>query len=71
MFESIARRDGATISLSTSVIVEAFDVHVPGLHLFRDGILGLSRELLNLRLRKKSSPVDLHDRYAPDSGKQN
>ena len=57
--------------IGLNLIIEAFDVHVPKGYIYFAMGFSVFVELLNLRLRKKSSPVHLHDRYAPDSGKQN
>jgi predicted tellurium resistance membrane protein TerC len=52
--------------IGLTLIVEAFDVHIPKGYIYFAMGFSVFVELLNLRLRKKSSPVDLHERYAPD-----
>jgi len=54
--------------IGMTLMVEAFDVHVPKGYIYFAMGFSVFVELLNLRLRKKpSSPVNLHDRYAPDT----
>ncbi len=53
--------------IGMTLIVEAFDVHVPKGYIYFAMGFSVFVELLNLRLRKKSSPVNLHERYSPDS----
>jgi predicted tellurium resistance membrane protein TerC len=53
--------------IGLTLIVEAFDVHVPKGYIYFAMGFSVFVELLNLRLRKKSSPVNLHERYSPDS----
>ena len=55
--------------IGVNLIVEAFDIHVPKGYIYFAMGFSVFVELLNIRLRKKSSPVTLHDRYAPDTGK--
>jgi predicted tellurium resistance membrane protein TerC len=55
--------------IGLTLIVEAFDVHIPKGYIYFAMGFSVFVELLNLRLRKKSHPVDLHERYAPDSGR--
>ena len=54
--------------IGLTLIVEAFDVHIPKGYIYFAMGFSVFVELLNLRLRKKSYPVDLHERYVPDSG---
>ena len=54
--------------IGLNLIVEAFDVHVPKGYIYFAMGFSVFVELLNLRLRKNRSPVELHDRYAPDTG---
>ncbi len=54
--------------IGLTLIVEAFDVHIPKGYIYFAMGFSVFVELLNLRLRKKSSPVNLHERYAPDTG---
>ena len=52
--------------IGLTLIVEAFDVHVPKGYIYFAMGFSVFVELLNIRLRKKSSPVQLHDRYTPE-----
>jgi predicted tellurium resistance membrane protein TerC len=56
--------------IGLTLIVEAFDVHIPKGYIYFAMGFSVFVELLNLRLRKKSSPVNLHERYAPEPGPQ-
>jgi predicted tellurium resistance membrane protein TerC len=51
--------------IGMTLIVEAFEVHIPKGYIYFAMGFSVFVEMLNLRLRKKSSPVNLHDRYAP------
>jgi predicted tellurium resistance membrane protein TerC len=53
--------------IGVTLIAEAFDVHVPKGYIYFAMAFSVFVELLNMRLRKKSSPVDLHKRYAPEN----
>lgn len=55
------------LMIGVTLIVEAFDVHVPKGYIYFAMGFSVFVELLNIRLRKKSSPVNLHERYAPDT----
>ncbi|HZI87152.1 MAG TPA: TerC family protein [Pyrinomonadaceae bacterium] len=55
------------ILIGLNLIVEAFDVHVPKGYIYFAMGFSVFVELLNMRLRKKSSPVQLHERYAPEA----
>lgn len=52
--------------IGLTLIVEAFDVHVPKGYIYFAMGFSVFVELLNMRLRKGSSPVDLKVRYAPE-----
>jgi len=56
--------------IGLTLVAEAFDVHVPKGYIYFAMGFSVFVELLNLRLRKKHSPVDLHERYARDDGGQ-
>ena len=56
--------------IGMTLIVEAFDVHVPKGYIYFAMGFSVFVELLNLRLRKKSSPVNLHERYVPETRSQ-
>ena len=53
--------------IGMTLIVEGFDVHIPKGYIYFAMGFSVFVEMLNLRLRKKSSPVNLHERYVPDS----
>jgi predicted tellurium resistance membrane protein TerC len=53
--------------IGLTLIVEGFDVHIPKGYVYFAMGFSVFVELLNLRLRKKTQPVDLHERYAPDA----
>jgi predicted tellurium resistance membrane protein TerC len=48
------------------LVVEAFDVHVPKGYIYFAMGFSVFVELLNIRLRKRSKPVQLHERYTPE-----
>ena len=50
-----------------SLLLEGFDQHVPKGYIYFAMGFSVFVELINIRLRKKSAPVDLHERYAPDA----
>ncbi|HKR10950.1 MAG TPA: TerC family protein [Pyrinomonadaceae bacterium] len=54
--------------IGLTLMVEAFEVHIPKGYIYFAMGFSVFVEMLNLRLRKKSQPVNLHERYAPDSG---
>ena len=53
--------------IGLTLIVEAFDVHVPKGYIYFAMGFSVFVELLNMRLRKRSSPVNLHERYSPEN----
>lgn len=53
--------------IGLTLIVEGFDVHIPKGYIYFAMGFSVFVEMLNLRLRKKSEPVSLHERYAADS----
>ncbi len=55
--------------IGLTLIVEAFDVHVPKGYIYFAMGFSVFVELLNIRLRKKSKPVQLHERYTPEPEK--
>ena len=55
--------------IGLTLIVEAFDVHVPKGYIYFAMGFSVFVELLNIRLRKKSAPVQLHERYTPEPEK--
>jgi predicted tellurium resistance membrane protein TerC len=52
--------------IGLTLLVEAFDVHIPKGYIYFAMGFSVFVEMLNLRLRRSSAPVSLHDRYAPD-----
>ena len=54
--------------IGVTLLVEAFDYHVPKGYIYFAMGFSVFVEMLNLRLRKKSKPVKLHERYAPETG---
>jgi predicted tellurium resistance membrane protein TerC len=56
--------------IGLTLIVEAFDVHIPKGYIYFAMGFSVFVEFLNMRLRKKSYPVDFHERYAPDTPKR-
>jgi len=53
--------------IGLTLIAEGFDVHVPKGYIYFAMGFSVFVELLNRRLRKKSSPVNLHERYARET----
>jgi predicted tellurium resistance membrane protein TerC len=53
--------------IGLTLMVEAFEVHIPKGYIYFAMGFSVFVEMLNLRLRKKSSPVNLHERYVPDA----
>lgn len=56
--------------IGLTLIVEAFEIHIPKGYIYFAMGFSVFVEMLNLRLRKKTQPVNLHERYAPDTGKK-
>ena len=52
--------------IGLTLVVEAFDVHVPKGYIYFAMGFSVFVELLNIRLRKKTTPVQLHERYTPE-----
>ena len=52
--------------IGLTLMVEAFEVHIPKGYIYFAMGFSVFVEMLNLRLRKKSKPVELHERYTPD-----
>ena len=52
--------------IGLTLIVEGFGVHIPKGYVYFAMGFSVFVEMINLRLRKKTVPVDLHERYAPD-----
>jgi predicted tellurium resistance membrane protein TerC len=56
--------------IGLTLIVEGFDVHIPKGYIYFAMGFSVFVEMLNLRLRRKSEPVSLHDRYVADGSAQ-
>jgi|SRR5687767_13072069 predicted tellurium resistance membrane protein TerC len=56
--------------IGMTLIVEAFDVHIPKGYIYFAMGFSVFVEMLNLRLRRKSVPVNLHERYTPTDAPQ-
>ena len=54
--------------IGMTLLVEAFEVHIPKGYIYFAMGFSMFVEMLNLRLRKKSQPLKLHERYAPEEG---
>jgi len=54
--------------IGLTLLVEAFDVHIPKGYVYFAMGFSVFVEMLNLQLRRKSEPVPLHERYASDTG---
>lgn len=50
--------------IGLTLIVEGFDVHIPKGYIYFAMGFSVFVEMLNLRLRRKSDPIRLHERYA-------
>ena len=53
--------------IGLTLIVEGFEVHIPKGYVYFAMGFSVFVEFLNLRLRRKSKPVNLHERYVPDN----
>jgi len=52
--------------IGLTLLVEAFDVHIPKGYVYFTMGFSVFVEMLNLRLRRKSEPISLHERYIAD-----
>ena len=52
--------------IGLTLLVEAFEVHIPKGYIYFAMGFSVFVEMLNLRLRKKPQPLKLHERYAPE-----
>jgi predicted tellurium resistance membrane protein TerC len=52
--------------IGLTLLVEAFDVHIPKGYIYFAMGFSVSVEMLNLQLRRKSEPVSLNERYVAD-----
>ncbi len=53
--------------IGTTLVADGFGFHVPKGYIYFAMGFSVFVEMINLRLRRKSVPVDLHERYAPDA----
>lgn len=53
--------------IGLTLVVEGFHVHIPKGYVYFAMGFSVFVEMLNIRLRRKSSPVDLHERYTPET----
>ena len=53
--------------IGMSLILEGFDHHIPKGYIYFAMGFSVFVEMINLRLRKVTQPVHLHERYAPES----
>ena len=53
--------------IGLSLLVDGFGFHVPKGYLYFAMGFSVFVEMLNLRLRKKREPIELHERYLPES----
>lgn len=53
--------------IGLSLLVEGFGVHIPKGYVYFAMGFSVFVEMLNLRLRKKRQPVELHERYEPET----
>lgn len=56
------------ILIGVLLVAEAFGQHIPKGYVYFAMAFALGVELLNLRLRRKAAPVELHPAYAPGEG---
>ena len=56
------------IMIGVMLIAEGFDHHIPKGYVYFAMAFSVFVETLNLRLRKKSNPVHLHEAYVPEGG---
>jgi predicted tellurium resistance membrane protein TerC len=52
--------------IGLTLLVEAFDVHIPKGYIYFAMGFSVFVEMLNTRLRRKTQPVKLHERYTPE-----
>jgi predicted tellurium resistance membrane protein TerC len=52
--------------IGLSLLLEGFDHHIPKGYIYFAMGFSVFVEMINLRLRKTTAPVDLHQRYAPE-----
>jgi len=52
--------------IGTTLVADGFGFHVPKGYIYFAMGFSVFVEMINMRLRKKSVPVNLHERYAPD-----
>ena len=55
------------VLIGVTLIAEGLDHHIPKGYIYFSMAFSLGVEMLNMRLRKVSAPVKLHDSYVSDS----
>ena len=63
MNQEISGRD--LVLIGVTLIGEGFDHHIPKGYIYFAMGFSVAVEMLNLRLRKKAAPVELHSEYTP------
>jgi predicted tellurium resistance membrane protein TerC len=53
--------------IGTTLVADGLGFHVPKGYIYFAMGFSVFVEMVNMRLRKKSAPVDLHERYAPET----
>ena len=52
--------------IGTTLVADGFGFHVPKGYVYFAMGFSVFVEMINMRLRRKTAPVDLHERYAPE-----
>jgi predicted tellurium resistance membrane protein TerC len=55
--------------IGLSLVAEGFDHHIPKGYIYFAMGFSVFVEMINLRLRKPGKPVELHERFSPDTAK--
>jgi predicted tellurium resistance membrane protein TerC len=55
--------------IGLSLLLEGFDHHIPKGYIYFAMGFSIFVEMINMRLRKVTAPVDLHERYVPEEPK--
>ena len=53
--------------IGTTLVADGFGFYVPKGYVYFAMGFSVFAEMINMRLLKKTVPVDLHERYAPDA----
>jgi predicted tellurium resistance membrane protein TerC len=54
--------------IGLSLVMEGFEQHIPKGYIYFAMGFSVFVEMINMRLRKVTAPVQLHDRYAAEPG---